>query len=225
MKKSSIEPKDKLNKKTKDVNKTVKTKTVKGNNKKAIRGFEVVSYYKNNNINIPYRSTKYSAGYDFECPQDVVIPSFYKLLIKCFFKNLFIFDKSKKKKVSPPAVPTGIKAFFPNNEFLMICSRSSNTKKIGIVMPNAIGIIDSDYYNCADNEGLIHFVFFNFLPWDVKIKKGDRIGQGIFMQYNVTDGDNAIGTRQGGFGSTDLAKIKKTNTKKKCVKKTTSKKQ
>ena len=35
------------------------------------------------------------------------------------------------------------------------------------------------------------------------IKKGEAIGQGVFMKYLVTDDDKAIGTRTGGFGSTD----------------------
>ncbi len=39
------------------------------------RGFEIVSKYKNNNINLPKRQTIASAGYDFEAAKDVVIPS------------------------------------------------------------------------------------------------------------------------------------------------------
>ena len=34
------------------------------------------------------------------------------------------------------------------------------------------------------------------------LKKGDVIGQAIFMKYLVTDDDNAQGERTGGFGST-----------------------
>lgn len=32
--------------------------------------------------------------------------------------------------------------------------------------------------------------------------KGDRIGQGIILPYAVTENDNTIKNRQGGFGST-----------------------
>ena len=38
---------------------------------------------------------------------------------------------------------------------------------------------------------------------DVEIKKGERIGQGMFQKYLVVDNDNATGKRTGGFGSTD----------------------
>ena len=39
---------------------------------------------------------------------------------------------------------------------------------------------------------------------DVEIKKGDVIGQGIFMKYGIADNDVAEGERKGGFGSTGI---------------------
>ena len=47
------------------------------------------------------------------------------------------------------------------------------------------------------------FAFYNFFDHDVTIKKGDAIGQAIFMKYLTTDNDSADGVRKGGFGSTD----------------------
>ena len=44
--------------------------------------------------------------------------------------------------------------------------------------------------------------FYNFFDHDVEIKKGDAIGQLIFMKYLTADNDNAQGERKGGFGST-----------------------
>ena len=41
-----------------------------------------------------------------------------------------------------------------------------------------------------------------FFDHDVEIKKGDAIGQLIFMKYLTADNDNAQGERKGGFGST-----------------------
>ena len=43
-----------------------------------IRGFEVAKGFENEGINLPKRKTKYSAGYDIEAAEDVVIPSFKK---------------------------------------------------------------------------------------------------------------------------------------------------
>ena len=40
------------------------------------------------------------------------------------------------------------------------------------------------------------------LDEDVVLKAGDKIMQGVFVNYNIVDDDNATGTREGGFGST-----------------------
>ena len=47
------------------------------------------------------------------------------------------------------------------------------------------------------------FAYYNFFDHDVEIKKGDVIGQAIFMPFLITDEDNAKGERIGGFGSTN----------------------
>ena len=70
-------------------------------------------------------------------------------------------------------------------------------------MANSVGIIDSDYYGNVDNDGHFMFAYYNFFNHDVEIKKGDVIGQAIFMKYLITDNDNAEGERVGGFGSTN----------------------
>ena len=87
-------------------------------------------------------------------------------------------------------------------EYLMLCNRSSNPKKKGLVLANGVGIVDADYYENPDNDGHIMFAFFNIKDEDIEIKKGDAIGQGIFQKYYSVDNDNAQGERLGGFGST-----------------------
>jgi dUTP pyrophosphatase len=70
-------------------------------------------------------------------------------------------------------------------------------------MGNGVGIIDSDYYNNPDNEGHIYFELINLLPFDIKIKKGDCIGQGILLPYGITEDDQGNDVeRTGGLGST-----------------------
>ena len=147
------------------------------------RGFEVVSEYAHKGINIPVRKTAYSAGYDIEAAEDITIPVY-------------------KNGVKPTLVKTGLKAYFNSNEALLLLNRSSGPKK-GIIMANSVGLIDSDYYNNPDNEGHIMFNFFNCSDEELVIKKGDRIGQAVFINYLTTDDDNASGLRTGGFGSTD----------------------
>ena len=63
-------------------------------------------------------------------------------------------------------------------------------------------IIDADYYNNPDNEGEIFFQLINLSPYNIILKKGEKIGQGIIKQYLTTEDDAATGDRLGGFGST-----------------------
>ena len=148
-----------------------------------IRGFEIAKGFEDKNINLPERKTKYSAGYDVEAAEDIIIPSF-------------------KKGMKPTLVKTGIKAYMQDNEYLMLVNRSSNPGKKGLVMANSVGIIDKDYYGNPDNDGHFMFAFYNTKDEDIEIKKGDCIGQAIFMPYLLVDGDKANGERTGGFGST-----------------------
>ena len=59
-----------------------------------------------------------------------------------------------------------------------------------------------DYVDNKDNEGHIFFQVINLSPFEIKINKGDIIGQGMFLTYGVTDDDNPGGKRVSGFGST-----------------------
>ena len=68
---------------------------------------------------------------------------------------------------------------------------------------NSIGIIDSDYYDNESNEGHFYFQYYNFNKEELHVKKGDVIGQVIFMKFLTCDDDCAEGIRTGGFGSTD----------------------
>ena len=147
------------------------------------RGFEIAKGFEESNINLPVRKTKYSAGYDIEAAEDVVIPSF-------------------KKGQNPTLVKTGLKAYMQDDEMLLLYNRSSNPKKKGLILANSVGVIDKDYYGNPDNDGHFMFAFYNIKDEDVTIKKGEAIGQAIFQKYLVTDNDDAQGERVGGFGST-----------------------
>ncbi len=146
------------------------------------RGFEIAKGWEDKKINYPIRKTKHAAGYDFEAAEDVLIPALNK---------------------EPILIPTGIKAYMEDDEVLYLYNRSSNPKKKGLVLANSVGVIDKDYYNNPDNDGHIMFAFYNVKENDILIKKGEAIGQGVFMKYLLADGDLATGIRTGGFGSTD----------------------
>lgn len=149
-----------------------------------LRGFEVAKGFENEEITMPIRKTKLSAGYDVCALEDCVIPPF-------------------KPGDKPTLVKTGLKAYMQPDEYLMLCNRSSNPSKKGLVLSNSVGIIDADYYGNPDNDGHFMYAFYNVKSEPVEIKKGDAIGQAIFQKFLTVDNDNAEGLRVGGFGSTN----------------------
>ena len=149
-----------------------------------VRGFEVAKGWEDKDIHLPIRKTAYSAGYDVEAAEDVIIPKFVP-------------------GIQPTLIPTGLKAYCKDDECYLLLNRSSGPKK-GFLMANGIGLIDNDYYGNSDNDGHFYFSYFNCSDHDIEIKKGDVIGQVVFTKYLICDNDCASGIRKGGFGSTDL---------------------
>ncbi|MDR2976615.1 MAG: dUTP diphosphatase [Streptococcaceae bacterium] len=146
-----------------------------------LRGFEIVSKYKDAGIKLPQRATGQAAGYDLEAAETVSIaPGEIKL------------------------ISTGLKAYMQPGEVLYMYSRSSNPRKKGLVLINGVGVIDADYYNNPDNEGEMFFQMYNITEREVIVEKGERICQVVFMPFLVADGDDEVekAERAGGFGST-----------------------
>lgn len=133
------------------------------------------------NYNLPKRSTKHSAGYDFQALTDFTInPNEIKL------------------------IPTGIKSAMNENEVLMIYIRSSLGFKYNIRMCNQTGIIDKDYYNNPENEGHIFVKIQNEGNTPKTFKQGENIVQAIFLNYLTVDNEEEIKKeRSGGIGSTN----------------------
>ena len=146
-----------------------------------LRGFEKIAKYAAVDFPMPERKTQKSAGYDFCLPEDVVLePGKLQL------------------------VPTGIKAYMQDGEYLGMHIRSSMAVKKHIMLVNNVGIIDADYYNNADNEGHIMLALLNTGNEPLALPKGECVAQGIFYNYLVADGDadSEKAVREGGFGST-----------------------
>lgn len=132
-----------------------------------------------NALTLPARSTAHSAGYDF------VSPMYFTL-----------------KPGETIMIPTGIRAYMPNDMVLMVFPRSGLGTKYQIGLCNTVGIVDADYYD-ADNEGHIHIKLSNNGDKLVSIEQGQAFCQGIFTTYYTVYNDNVLKTRNGGFGSTD----------------------
>ena len=137
-----------------------------------IRGFEILEGY--DGITLPTRKTASSAGYDLQAAENVRV---------------------SHGKIS--LVPTGLKAFFPADEVLLIYLRSSLAVKYNLFLANGVGVIDADYRG--------HIILpVTSLSSDFEIQRGMRIAQGIFQKYLTVDGDTiGVGEiRRGRFGST-----------------------
>lgn len=130
---------------------------------------------------LPKRSTKTSAGYDFHIPNNITIKPNEIVKIK-----------------------TGIKAQMNPNEVLLIIIRSSLGTKYNLRLTNQVGVIDSDYYNNETNEGHIIVSIKNEGTKEITLNQNDRIVQGIFINYLTTDNEEENNKkRTGGFGSTN----------------------
>lgn len=142
------------------------------------RGFQVVSKYQHMNIEIPQRQTYGSAGYDIRVLEGAVV------------------NPGETKVFS-----TGLKAYMLPNEYLAIHIRSSIGIKRNLMLSNATGVIDHDFFDNPDNEGHIMIALTNYGKEPQEILDNERVAQGIFCEYLMTDNDKPVGERYGGIGS------------------------
>ena len=170
--------------------------------------FEKVSEYPD--AILPTRGTKDSAGYDFYCAKDIVIPNYNHMISAISADTVFggplhwqsVEALVRSRDVKTPLIPTGVKCHLPQGYYLQLSLRSSTPNKHWLIIANPPGIVDADYYNNPDNEGHIYFQVINLLPFDVKMPAGTKFGQGIVLPYVIAADDKAENTRLGGFGST-----------------------
>lgn len=130
------------------------------------------------NIKLPARKTKGSAGHDFVSPFSFIV-----------------------RPGNSITIPTGVRCKISTGYVLMIYVRSSMGIKKGAKLANGTGVIDSDYYN-ADNEGHIFAKIENHGTEPMKVKAGEAILQGVFIPFGVADKDEVTTKRVGGIGST-----------------------
>ena len=130
--------------------------------------------------NLPRRSTKNSAGYDFEALYDYTL-----------------------KPGEIMKIPTGVRVQMESDDVLFLIDRSSMGFKYNVRMCNQVGVIDADYYS-SDNEGHMWIKIQNEGDKEYIVKRGDAMIQGIFIKYLKTDDDiESNSVRNGGIGSTN----------------------
>ncbi|MCM1219793.1 MAG: dUTP diphosphatase [Lachnospiraceae bacterium] len=156
-----------------------------------MRGFEVLSEHQDQ-INdlctelgldswIPRRSTTKSAGYDLRTIEEVtILPGQIKI------------------------IGTGLTAYMQDDEELQIRCRSGLAAKMGAILANGVGTVDSDYYGkhiCV----MLRNIETGPMAREIHLNAGDRIAQAVFSKYLIIDADDPVDKeRTGGFGSTGI---------------------
>ncbi|QNM05535.1 dCTP deaminase/dUTPase family protein [Qiania dongpingensis] len=131
---------------------------------------------------VPKRATSGSAGYDFITPVPICL-----------------------KPGDSVKIPTGIRVSMEEGWVLQIYPRSGLGFKYRLQMNNTVGIVDSDYYH-SENEGHIFIKITNDSREgkELRLEAGSGFAQGIFMEFGITEDDDAAAVRNGGFGSTGV---------------------
>lgn len=129
-------------------------------------------------INLPKRSTRFSAGHDICTPFDVKLYPGEKLMI-----------------------PTGIRCEMSEEYVMLIFPRSSLGIKKGMTISNTVPVVDADYF-FADNEGHIFISIKNNGNDVLELRSGEKIVQAVFVPFGVADEEEITTERTGGIGST-----------------------
>ena len=129
---------------------------------------------------LPKYETAGSVGFDLICRESADIPPQSIVLI-----------------------PANVIVETPPGYMLMVCLRSSTPRKLGLMMPQGVGIVDNDY--CGEEDEL-KIQVYNFTEEVVNVERGSRIAQAIFVRVGTAEWNEVeqmTATSRGGFGSTD----------------------
>ncbi len=101
-------------------------------------------------------------------------------------------------------IPANIIVETPPGYMLIVCLRSSTPRKYGLLMPQGLGVVDTDY--CGEDDEL-KIQVYNFTNTPTAVEKGARIAQAVFVRVDRADWNEVermTSPSRGGFGSTDL---------------------
>jgi len=97
-------------------------------------------------------------------------------------------------------LPTNVIVATPKSYMLEVKDRSSTLKKKGLMV--STGYIDNDY--CGETDEILLQVY-NLTNESVKVEKGERLGQGVFVKVEIAEWeetDTMDSNSRGGFGTT-----------------------
>jgi dUTP pyrophosphatase len=134
----------------------------------------------NKDLPLPRYKTSGAAGFDMYAREDIAIPP----------KGIGYIHLNVAMEI-------------PAGYFSLLVARSS-THKMGLMLANGAGILDSDYR--GDNDEYIAAVF-NFTDIEVLVEKGTRVAQVLLMKHELADFeevDQLSNDDRSGFGSTGI---------------------
>jgi dUTP pyrophosphatase len=129
---------------------------------------------------LPVYETQGSVGFDILCREDMAI---------------------EPKSIG--RIPSNVIVQVPEGYALVVALRSSTPAKKRLLCPHGIGIVDNDY--CGPEDEL-QVQVYNFSEAPVKVERGEKIAQGVFVKVKRAEWDEVESLSEksrGGFGSTD----------------------
>lgn len=147
-------------------------------------GLKKLSHY-DESFKLPKLETQGAAGIDIKA----CLPDRGELIIKPFERVL---------------IPTGMAMAIPMGYELQVRPRSGLSYKTGLMMPNSIGTIDSDY------RGEIKVLMANISQKTEVITHGMRVAQillrpTVSLKWEIVDELDETLRGEGGFGSTGVS--------------------
>ena len=98
-------------------------------------------------------------------------------------------------------IPTGIRIQIDEGWCFVIIPRSGIGNKYYVRIAGTVGLIDNDYYYSKENTGHCYIKIRNEGDKTLYVSRGDRICQGVFLEFGITYDDDVTAVRDGGFGS------------------------
>lgn len=117
--------------------------------------------------------------------------------------DLYAREDAEIEPGETKAVPANVIVCAPAGYMFMVAARSSLAKKKGLMLSNSVGVIDQDY--CGPDDE-VHVLLYNFKKEPCEIKRGERLGQGIFVKIDKAEWeevDEVDSPTRGGMGSTE----------------------
>ena len=139
-------------------------------------------------VRMPMRATRNSAGYDFYAPHDIkLLPGEWTTV-----DTGVRFDGTEEVHC-PMGGPENTEHAY--QWAMLVIPRSSYGFKYGLRLRNSVGLIDMDYRHTIKASLTV--------DEPLNIKKGDRFLQGIIIPFGIFEEEETPASeRKGGIGST-----------------------